>query len=179
LAPYLNFCDGVFLEIGANDGYSQSNTYYLERWLGWSGILIEPLPDLFAYCRRIRPHSSCYNLACTASTAERFLSIEPSNLTTTVTRHMDSRTMGALRVTTAMLSEVIDDAGLGAPDFISIDVEGFELDVLHGLRLEDHTPLFMLVETDDPKGVERLLGTSMRFEAQLTYHDYLFRRVAS
>ena len=36
---YLPTEPGVFLEIGANDGFSQSNTYYLERVLGWRGVL--------------------------------------------------------------------------------------------------------------------------------------------
>ena len=37
---------GTFLEVGGNDGYSQSNTYYLEKHRAWHGILIEPLPSL-------------------------------------------------------------------------------------------------------------------------------------
>ncbi|MCL4237598.1 MAG: hypothetical protein KJ047_05045 [Anaerolineae bacterium] len=49
LLPYLSYQAGFFVELGANDGLSQSNTYYYERWQGWRGILIEPVPEL---CQR-------------------------------------------------------------------------------------------------------------------------------
>ena len=46
---------GFFVEAGANDGVSQSNTLYFERYLGWRGLLIEPIPELWEKCRRNRP----------------------------------------------------------------------------------------------------------------------------
>ena len=52
LAKYLNFRGGFFIEVGANDGYSMSNTYYLEKILGWQGVLIEAV--LRKHTRRVR-----------------------------------------------------------------------------------------------------------------------------
>ena len=46
LEPYLFSSDGFYVELGVNDGFSQSNTFFLER-KGWSGILVEPCPNLF------------------------------------------------------------------------------------------------------------------------------------
>jgi hypothetical protein len=57
---------GIFLEAGANDGYTWSNTYYLERFKGWRGVLIEGIPALSAECRRLRSHSSVYTCALVA-----------------------------------------------------------------------------------------------------------------
>jgi hypothetical protein len=45
---------GYFIEAGAADGFEQSNTYWLERFHGWEGVLIEPVQDLAARCRRTR-----------------------------------------------------------------------------------------------------------------------------
>ena len=39
--------NGLFIEVGANNGFSESNTYYLERFRNWNGILIEPIPHLY------------------------------------------------------------------------------------------------------------------------------------
>jgi hypothetical protein len=57
---------GLFLEAGGNDGYSQSNTYYLERFMGWRGILVEPIPRLFKQYQRERSRSSVFNFALVA-----------------------------------------------------------------------------------------------------------------
>ena len=48
---------GIFVEAGAHDGYTQSNTYFLERRRGWSGVLVEAVPELAERARRRRPRS--------------------------------------------------------------------------------------------------------------------------
>src|ERR1700729_4369556 len=48
---------GTFVEAGAHDGYTQSNTYSLERHRGWAGLLIEPIPELRRQCEQRRPSS--------------------------------------------------------------------------------------------------------------------------
>ena len=42
MLDYINFRDGFYIEMGAHDGIINSNTYYFEKKLNWSGILIEP-----------------------------------------------------------------------------------------------------------------------------------------
>jgi hypothetical protein len=48
--------DGFFIEAGAHDGVEASNTLYLEKKMGWKGLLVEPNPDTFA--------GIIYNLKC-------------------------------------------------------------------------------------------------------------------
>src|SRR5437868_11670811 len=57
LRPYLNFRRGFFVEAGANDGVDQSNTFYFEKYMGWRGLLVEPIPELAERCRANRPRS--------------------------------------------------------------------------------------------------------------------------
>ena len=47
--------NGTFVEIGGNDGLSTTNTYHLERCLGWQGLLIEGHPVNFHKMARARP----------------------------------------------------------------------------------------------------------------------------
>jgi len=53
---------GVFLDIGAHDGESLSNSKFFEEELGWSGICIEPNPDVFKLLKENR-NCICINKA--------------------------------------------------------------------------------------------------------------------
>ncbi|WP_249933174.1 FkbM family methyltransferase [Blastococcus sp. CCUG 61487] len=178
---------GVFLEVGANDGYNQSNTWYLERHLGWTGVLVEPLPRLAAACRRTRSRSIVFNRALVGPGGPPTIKIIDSNLTSVAEGLQGAaqerrRLQGVKRrevvVPTATMSELIDESGLGRPNLISVDVEGAELAVLSGLDLSRHCPELLLVETDTPDAVLELLTPRMRLRRQMTHHDYLFEAVA-
>lgn len=176
---------GVFLEIGANDGYSQSNTYQLSR-RGWTGILVEPVPSLFKACRRTRRESQCFNVACGAPGGPDAVTIVDLNLMSTVVGvrgSVDQQLERAglaggrrVEVPSTTLSAVIDEAGNPAIDFISVDVEGLELEVLSGLDLARHAPGHLLIETTDSEAASALLAPWMRQVEQLGSWDYLFRR---
>lgn len=57
--------NGVFIELGATDGVHNSNTLYYEKALGWTGLLIEPIPWYFedGHLRENRPNSICEQVA--------------------------------------------------------------------------------------------------------------------
>jgi len=68
LLIYRNFInthvkDGVFLELGACDGLLYSNTLFFEKYLGFKGILIEPVKEFYDKLIKNRPNNSCYNNA--------------------------------------------------------------------------------------------------------------------
>lgn len=46
LLKYINKRNGFFIEVGANNGISQTNTLLFEKNYGWNGMLIEAIPDL-------------------------------------------------------------------------------------------------------------------------------------
>ncbi len=53
---------GYFIEVGAYDGVTISNTYFLER-MGWSGVLIEPIPEACQRAADERPRSRVIHAA--------------------------------------------------------------------------------------------------------------------
>lgn len=161
---------GTFIELGANDGLQASNTFLLEQELSWRGILIEPIPQLAAEAQRNRPRSTVICAAASSSNQCNIVSMAYEDLTSRV----NPVGGGGVSVATTTLSTVIGCVANGqAPDLLSVDVEGHELDVLAGLDLSRHRPRWILVESDKPEQVAKVLpGYSLT--AQLSYHDYLF-----
>jgi len=83
----------------------------------------------------------------------------------------------AIEVPARTLASVLDDLALShAIDFLSLDVEGLELDVLKGLDLARYRPRFILVEARFYDEVNTLLAANRyRQVEQLSHHDYLYR----
>lgn len=158
--------EGFFVDIGAFDGVHLSNSYSFELQ-GWNGICVEPHPVYFDYCRNSRPNSYCVNAACVGDETKQhveFLSEEMGLLSGIgFNREADVRQRYAKRglnfegfkkveipavtidnLLAAYLPESV------AIDFISIDVEGTETDVLDGLDLNLYQPRVLIIETNTP-----------------------------
>lgn len=191
LERHLAFRGGFFVEAGANDGYTQSNTYYLERFLGWRGVLVEPLPDLYRRCRKERTRSQVF---CCALVAQDYAGTTASMLTANLTSlvrgaqktaqadaahcrrgaEIQQTGVGELEVPARTLSSVLDEAGAQRIDLLSLDVEGYELQVLNGLDLERHRPEYILVEARFRDEIDARLGPRYEAVDQLSHHDVLY-----
>ncbi|MDB5171655.1 MAG: FkbM family methyltransferase [Phycisphaerales bacterium] len=135
---------GYYVEVGAYNGESYSNTFYLEKSLGWTGVLVEADPALASKCRAVRPNSKTFNCAAVSPGSPAEVTFEVvegcqwvSSLS--VTGAMLKRiedipvTIRRMTVTAKTLDVILQECG--APtgiDFISIDVEGHEHGVLQG-----------------------------------------------
>ncbi|MEM1047676.1 MAG: FkbM family methyltransferase [Pseudomonadota bacterium] len=140
--------DGVFVEIGAYDGVTGSNSLFFERVRNWKGLLIEPVERLAQAARRARC-VPCLTTAIGQRTGvARFLEIErgykqmsgfletyPADLLETVRAHPDHRE-GIVEVPVATLSEVLETAGHKKIDYLSLDVEGAEASILAGFDFD-------------------------------------------
>jgi FkbM family methyltransferase len=188
LEEYLPAC-GTFVEVGANDGYTWSNTYYLERCKSWRGVLIEGIPALSQECRRRRPRSQVYNCALVApGCSESHVTMTYSDLSSLIKGsegELEARIRTApetayeVRVPARTLGQVLDESGIERIDFLSLDTEGSEAAVLRGLDLEAWGPGWLLVEVPTAArraGVEAVLGERYEAVAALTPGDMLYRR---
>lgn len=169
---------GSFIELGANDGVQQSNTYALEREFGWSGLLIEPVPELAAECKRNRPSSTvvCAAIGSGSSGGSSLIGLNYSDLKSSVERPASTESAPIL-VPVVSLSDAIAAANLPQKiDLLVIDVEGYEMEVLGGLDLDCHRPCAILIETAKFDAVTSRLGALYEFVDQFSKHDYLFER---
>ncbi len=193
LASIIGESGGFFIEAGANDGLSQSNTLYFERYFGWRGILIEPVPALAEQCRRNRPKAVVINGALVPPTHPgRTIQISYFNLMSVVDGAHESPDREALHaakgacslkrsdssyraeVPAFTLSEVLDNQNITRIDLLTLDVEGYEAPALKGLDLSRHRPRYILVEANYPEDIEGVLQFHYELAMKLTHHDRLY-----
>jgi FkbM family methyltransferase len=147
---YHNKKGGYFVDVGANDGVTLSNTYLLEHKYEWTGLCIEPLP--LEYHRLVinRPHSTCINRAVFSQSNLLLpftLSGLFSGLIDCLDRHRDRVLFRntkispmTIQVTTTTLNDLLKQND--APHFIeylSVDTEGSELETLKSIDLKTYT----------------------------------------
>ena len=167
---------GYFIEVGAYDGVTLSNTYFLEQ-MGWCGLLIEPIAPLCQKAAAARPRSKVVHAACSKpgsrGTAKftvaqnvpvlSFLQADQDHVDRCI---REGAQLVEIEVPLMTLDDIVvqerrDPAPHGGPwapgggwriDLVSIDTEGCELDVLEGFNLERFKPRVLVIENDRPAG---------------------------
>jgi FkbM family methyltransferase len=149
IAAFFGDRKGYFVEVGANEPRERSQTWHLEQ-AGWTGVLVEPQPALAG---KLRAHRTAKVFAVACSSPEfagRTLPLHVAGPLSALDR--DRMAPGAspetvIDVPVKTLDSVLEDAG--APkifDFLSIDVEGHEIEVLRGFDIARWYPRLILLE---------------------------------
>ena len=193
LEKYLPRRKGFFIEVGGNDGYSQSNTYYYEKIRGWKGILVEAIPELFSRCKKERTRSEVYNCALVSNEhQDQYVEMNNANLMSSVKGYLSKEKekehnkkaieaqsineIKSIKITARTLESILDENTMPEKiDFFSLDVEGYEIEVLKGLNLSKYAPLYILVEVRDLNKMNDFLQDRYELIDQLSYHDYLYK----
>ena len=147
---------GTYVDIGAHHPIYDSNTcFFYER--GWRGVNIEPLPALHRLFRELRPRD--LNLAVAVSDADGelpFYEVPDCSGLSTLSAEIAARHRAAGcrvaegRVAVRTLARLIREYSIAPPDFLSIDVEGHEGQVIAGMPLERWRPAVLVVESTRP-----------------------------
>ena len=140
---------GFFVEVGANRPQQESQTWHLEQ-LGWTGILIEPQPELAGELCSARS-AKVFAVACTSpENAGRRMTLHVAGALSALDRNRmapGAQPERVIEVPVRTLDDVLIEAC--APrqlDFLSIDVEGHELEVLSGFDFAHWRPRLVLLE---------------------------------
>jgi FkbM family methyltransferase len=172
--------EGTAVEVGAGDGQTLSNTLLLEQ-SGWNVLCVEPNPDLAEDLKKIR--KNVVLCACLAHSGEEdfYSYANPGGAHREVVAtvgdldedfrarfcSLASREPVIRKVRVAMLNSLLEEWPHQDPiDFISIDVDGREVEVLNGFNLERYSPRYMLIEDV----VERVRPTDV--EKYMRGHGY-------
>jgi FkbM family methyltransferase len=145
---FKNKRNGVYIELGALDGVTYSNTKFFEDSLNWKGILIEPHPDMFTFLQTTRPNNFLFNslVSCHKEPLEYryFVNCRAavSGVENTLPQsHFDvyfdsdnewhkSLPQNKIVMKPKSLTEIVRETQLAHIDLLSLDVEGHEYEVL-------------------------------------------------
>jgi len=154
LYALLNFKkSGFYIDIGANNPSIISNTEFFYN-LGWSGINIEPDPHLLEKFEIVRSRDINLNLGIGSEHGELdFYRLSADTLSTfskdAVKEYINDghKILDILKVPVRSLAEVFKEHAEGKDvDFMSIDVEGFEIEVLNSNDWNNYRPKIIILE---------------------------------
>lgn len=177
----LNFKrDGYFVEFGATDGVSLSNTFLLEKEFDWKGILAEPAKcwhDSLFQNRNVHIDKRC--IFSSTGGEVIFNEVEKSALSTIeifgkVDGHRGARKKGKqYHVKTISLENLLEE--YGAPeiiDYLSIDTEGSEYEILKNFNFEKYKFRVLTVEHNFTKMRKEIFSLLSSHGYQRIHQEY-------
>ncbi|HUI96850.1 MAG TPA: FkbM family methyltransferase [Xanthobacteraceae bacterium] len=159
---------GFFVDVGASDGVQWSNTYLLEKDFGWRGVLIEPNPlhgPSLASNRASRVHQAC--VAGVTGEKVAFWCARDVELSG-IGRYADQdshaaarRDHSTLEMPTVSLVDALRECDAPtAIDYVSLDTEGSELDILSGFDFDRYRVKLWTIEhnhSENEAKIDRLM----------------------
>lgn len=166
---FLSKKDGYYVDVGASDGRASSNTYHLEKYLNWTGILIEPIMHSFFRSRQLRglSENKFFNCACVepefsgdhiemhfsglmSAADSQFRELDPLEWAKKGEEFLSrgevvTKTWAQARTLESILREAQAPKRIS---LLSIDVEGGELGVLKGIQMNGWIFEYIIMETN-------------------------------
>jgi len=149
IAEFFGDNGGFFVEVGANQPREGSQTWHLEQ-SGWTGVLVEPQPNLARALQTARS-AKVFAVACSSpANAGRSMPLFVAGPMSSLDESCMSPGAipdGVIEVPVRTLDDVLTQANAPVPlDFLSLDVEGHEIDVLSGFDISRWQPRLILME---------------------------------
>jgi len=148
---FANAKSGFFVEIGANDPVSQSQSYHLEQH-GWHGLLVEPLPEMADKLQQQRKATVVQCAVSSRANSGKEMLLKRAGVHSTLSDDFAARKVTVdekhqQTVVCRTLDVVLAENKVPVNfEFLSIDVEGHEPQVLDGFSIAQWRPQLILVE---------------------------------
>lgn len=146
---FKEYHNGTFVDVGAHNGVLISNTFFFEKERGWSGLLIEPISEIFQELQKNRPDAILENCAVSETDGMvDFLNVTGySEMTSGIVSNYDPRhraridgeveehggTKTVIQVRSYPLSTLLEKHDIHHIHYLSIDVEGSEMSVIRSI----------------------------------------------
>lgn len=165
LTWFNGLCNGTYIEMGALDGLTFSNSYLFEKQLAWSGVLIELSPSDYEKLKVNRPDNILINAAvCNERKKIHYLTnhktgtgavdgiyeFMPESFRSRWWNEVTLENPGnqVKEIDCIPLSELLEKTPYTYFDFYSLDVEGAELEVLKSIDFDKFSFGILFVEAD-------------------------------
>jgi FkbM family methyltransferase len=155
--------NGIYLEMGALDGQTYSNTLFFQQTLNWSGVLIEPGPkfsELVVNRGGARNNNVLHNLAVCDTPGEmtfRFVKGVEAEGGIQAPERTWNKEVEEVPVKCDRLGQILRASGVKWIDLFSLDVEGFELQVLESMDWDIPFNVLIMEQNKCSRQVEKLL----------------------
>jgi FkbM family methyltransferase len=149
---FKGFKHGFFVDVGANWPEQNNNTIYFEKTHNWTGVNIEPIPRLFQQLQTLRPN--CININCaihsTKSESDFILNEGYTESQSGLVEYYDPRQLekmqqenkqyncksSIVKVATDTLENIFSENNIQQIQFLNVDVEGAELEVMKSINFQ-------------------------------------------
>lgn len=184
---------GFFLDFGAHDGISLSNSYFFESTRNWDGVCLEPIPEVFAKLQKNRRCNLLNGAVSTSSENLQFKKMQGktemlSGLVKFREEAHDKRTDKGIKkyggkvelitVRGYSIGEIFEKFNIRNIDYLTIDIEGGEFEVLETIDLQKYPISCLTVENNyGDVRIRKLMKTN---GYKLVFHhgadDFYFRK---
>lgn len=141
---------GTFVDVGASHYRDRSNTYYLERELGWSGIAVDALARFGPGYVKYRPRTKFFALFVSdISDAKATLYVGSNDLFSSSERRFTEDWVDVANkeeIPTITLDDLLATQGVTSFDFLSMDIELSEPKALAGFDIQRFEPALVGIE---------------------------------
>jgi FkbM family methyltransferase len=165
--------NGFYVEIGCLDGIEFSNTYFFEK-KGWDGICVEAHKDFIEMLKVNRKHSQIVHCAVGEKDQDNviFYANKIGSLSTLDKTEEERWKKNYTEFFTGFeeqqvkmrtLTSIFDELNVKEIDFISLDIEGYEVQALSGMNLKKYRPRIFIIEYKDEKHKSEVEGVLFQY----------------